>query len=103
MSVIRSSHGSLLQREENNGLSSAASRKPTWCLALRIIAWLTHKRIGTVPLRRIGALPSSNSTEQLLRYNFSATENSEKKYQFEKSASGVQKFSLSTGDWQSKL
>lgn len=57
----------------NDGLAFAASRKPTWCLDLRFIAWLTDKRIRTVPLRRIGAFSSSSTTRHLKRYNQSAT------------------------------
>ena len=64
--VVRSSYNrSLSQREENSGLLLAASRKPKWCLDLRIIAWPTDKRIRTVPLRRREPLSSSNTTGQL--------------------------------------
>ena len=103
-SVIRSSYsGSLSQREENNGLPSAASRKPTWCLALRIIAWL-----HTNESERFHYVETETRSQaiELGGYRdttFRRLKNSEEKYQFRKSASAVENF-LSLGSRvQSKL
>ena len=97
--MIRSSYsGSLSQREENNGLSSAASRKPTWCLALRIIAWL-----HTNESERFHYVETETRSQaiELGGYRdttFRRLKNSEEKYQFRKSASAVRKFSLARAE-----
>jgi hypothetical protein len=50
------SNRSLLRRETKDDLLFGASRKPTWCLDLRIIASSAQKRIATLLFRRNGTL-----------------------------------------------